>query len=417
MLKIGCIADDFTGASDIASFFQKGGLRTALLSGVPVEKIGDEFDAIVIALKTRTDVTSVAVSDSIAAASWLKDMGAEHFYVKYCSTFDSTPDGNIGPIIDAVMDFLDVDTTIICPALPVNGRVVTGGRLFVLGLPLDESPMKNHPLTPMWDSYIAKLMQPQAKHHCLVLDDVSGYSAEISAKIDEFRGENPRFYIVPEHKDDCDAERIVELFGDMKLLTGGSGIAEALGRRYVNAVENQTGTPTKIAGKSIILAGSCSTATVAQVEKYIADGGKAVQMLPERILDGSQTVDGIWSEVLDCDCPVLIYSSQRADEVRKAQNFGRERISAALESATARLAKLADTAGFAHIIVAGGETSGAVTKELGYSGFEIGNSVAAGVPIMIPTANQNLRLVLKSGNFGDEDFFAKTLKMVGEDLA
>lgn len=414
MLHVGCIADDFTGASDIASFFKKGGMKTVLFNGIPENESLGNYDAVVIALKTRTQDTRRAVSDSLRAVRWLEDQGAQHLYIKYCSTFDSTPKGNIGPIIDAVMDMLGLDYTILCPALPVNGRIVREGRLYVNGVPLDESPMKNHPLTPMWDSYIEELMRPQGKYPCLTLTtaDMKRPGEELREIIEAFKKENPRFYIVPDFIEDGDAQMIAEVFGDKKLLTGGSGIAEALAGKYVVSPGEEDKKTDRTEGKTLLLAGSCSSATLAQIRKFISDGGAAVKMLPDEMLAGRQTVEGIWKQVEAMKQPVLVYSSDSAEEVKKVQEKGAEVVSGLLEEATARLAKLAEDAGYTHIIVAGGETSGAVTRRLGYRSFEIGMSIAPGVPIMIPTGNRKMRIVLKSGNFGDEEFFANAVRMV-----
>lgn len=168
-LLLGCVADDFTGGSDAASHLAAGGLNTILCNGVPAPGFvpPEGCEAVVIALKSRTQETESAVADSMKAARWLAEQGAEQLYVKYCSTFDSRPCGNIGPIVDAILEAFNVPGTVLCPALPSNGRVVRDGILYVNGVPLAESPMKDHPLTPMWESRVAKLMEPQGKYACL----------------------------------------------------------------------------------------------------------------------------------------------------------------------------------------------------------------------------------------------------------
>jgi uncharacterized protein YgbK (DUF1537 family) len=412
MLRIGCIADDFTGGSDIASFFVKGGLSTVLYNGIPEENMDSDADVCVIALKTRTQETKSAVEDSLEAIRWLRKNGAQQFYVKYCSTFDSTPEGNIGPICDAVMEELDVPYTILCPALPVNGRTVKNGHLYVHGVPLHESPMKDHPLTPMWDSDLVELMNAQSKYPSVKLPDVSGdadveqFVAETSAELDA-----DRFYMVPDYERDEDAEQLVQLLGGLTLITGGSGLAEPLAQKYEKSQENQNFTSIK--APALILSGSCSEATRNQVAEYEKSGGASYFMNPVKLLSGEDSVDNIWKYVTDHkDKSVLVYSSDKPENVRQMQQeHGKEAVAETLEKATAELASRAVEAGYHRLIVAGGETSGAVTKKLGYSSYHIGQSVAPGVPVMIPTQDTRIRLVLKSGNFGEADFFHRALSL------
>ena len=412
---LGCIADDFTGASDIASFLKKGGMSTVLFNGVPGKNEEGDFDAAVIALKTRTQETESAVSDSLDALQWLKSKGCKHLYIKYCSTFDSTPKGNIGPIVDSALEIFNIPHTILCPALPVNGRTVDHGCLYVNGIPLQESHMKDHPLTPMWDCRIEELMRPQGKYPCLMLDREQMYAPDgaIKEKINTFAREHKHFYIVPDYTEQEDAERIISLFGNLPLLTGGSGIAEALGRFYCgeNADSDRNGGTD---GRALILAGSCSKATLGQISRFISDGGYAVKMEPKALASGKQTAEILLEDAAQAEGAALIYSSDKPENVRENQQSGKDAVSALLESTTGQIAVQAVERGFTRIIVAGGETSGAVTKALGFGAFEIGASVAPGVPVMIPAERPDIRIVLKSGNFGDEEFFAQALKCTGK---
>lgn len=411
---LGCIADDFTGASDIASFLKKGGMRTVLYNGVPGKDEEGEFDASVIALKTRTQETKAAVSDSLAALQWLREQGCGQLYIKYCSTFDSTPQGNIGPIIDSALEKLYIPYTILCPALPVNGRTVDHGCLYVNGIPLQESHMKDHPLTPMWDCRIEELMRPQGKYPCLLLDREQMYApdGEIEEKVRSFAREHEHFYIVPDFTEQEDAERIVALFGRLPLLTGGSGIGEALGRASCEESAD-SGSLDGTAGRALILAGSCSKATLGQIRRFIADGGHAVKMEPQALAAGKQTAETLLEAAAQAEGAALIYSSDKPENIRENQRAGKDEVSALLESTTGQIAVQAVERGYTRIIVAGGETSGAVTKALGFGAFAIGASVAPGVPVMIPTERPDIRLVLKSGNFGEEDFFGQALKYTG----
>lgn len=412
---LGCIADDFTGASDAASFLAKQGVKTVLYNGVP-EKCSEkkeelaDVQAIVIALKTRTMETKKAVAQSLEAVEWLKENGAGQIYVKYCSTFDSTKEGNIGPIMDALLEKYQVSYSILCPALPVNGRTVEGGKLYVNGVPLDESPMKNHPLTPMWDSEIKNLMEAQSKYSCLNIYDIGEKEQN---KVQEYSKKENHFYVIPDYKETEDAKKIVEVFGGLPILSGGSGLLEELAYKYISTSASETN-PQKTRGKALLLAGSCSVATRGQIAYMKEKGIPMKKMDPLKLLDGTQTEEELWNFVASNDSEVLIYSSDNPENVKEVQKAGKEEAAQILERTTANLAKRAVENGITRIIVAGGETSGAVTKALGYHSYGIGESVAAGVPIMIPKENENIRLVLKSGNFGNEDFMEKALKMTGE---
>lgn len=410
LLLLGCIADDFTGGSDIASFFAKGGLSTILYNGIPNENHTSDTDVCVIALKTRTQNTEEAVKDSLEAINWLKKQGAEQFYVKYCSTFDSTPKGNIGPICDAVMENLNVPYTILCPALPINGRTVRDGCLYVNGVPLHESSMKDHPLTPMWDCDLVRLMSAQSKFPSVKLPS-SLRNKEAGEYIEGVKKElDPSpFYIVPDYETEEDAQQLVQLFGNLTLITGGSGLAEPLARSFKrNAEADQMGSP---GAKALILSGSCSETTRKQIEAYQQSGGESYFIDPLKLLSGEESVENIWNVIQNKQDSILVYSSDTPENVKQTQEQGKEEVAERLEKTTAELAALAVEAGYHRIIVAGGETSGAVTKRLGYTGYHIGRSIAPGVPIMIPTQDTRVRVVLKSGNFGETDFFLRALSM------
>jgi 3-dehydrotetronate 4-kinase len=411
LLRFGVIADDFTGASDIASFFVKGGLSTVLYTGIPEMDEVPKAEVCVIALKTRTQNPKDAVKDSLEAIAWLKEQGAQQFYIKYCSTFDSTPEGNIGPICDAVLEELDVPYTILCPALPVNGRVVKNGCLYVNGVPLHKSPMKDHPLTPMWDCDLVRLMDAQSKFPSVKMPDALD-KEEVNERITGIAAQNKHspFYIIPDYEKEEDAEQLVELFGELKLITGGSGLAYPLAKMYNKNVEangfERSHSP------SLLLAGSCSEATRNQITEYQRSGGKTYFMDPLKLISGEESVERIWSVISqNKDESILVYSSDTPENVRDIQQKGKEAVAERLEKATADLAELAVQAGFHRIIVAGGETSGAVAKRLGHNGYHIGDSISPGVPIMIPIEDHRIRIVFKSGNFGQSDFFLQALSL------
>ena len=345
---------------------------------------------------------------------WLKEQGVEKFYLKYCSTFDSTPEGNIGPVADAAMEFLGVSYTVLCPALPVNGRVVRNGELYVGGVPLHESPMKNHPLTPMWDARIANLMKPQSKYSCVELwkEQMDRPADEIRAILSDQADTQEHYYVIPDYQDMEDGERIVELFGDLALLTGGSGILEPLAKHLSRRQDILPELDIRAEGAAVLIAGSCSRATLEQIAHFQTHGGFSYKMDPMAMLEGRESLEDAWRFVREnWGTPVLIYSSDTARNVKEVQQYGQERVAEMLEQAAAELAERAVAHGIRRVVVAGGETSGAVTKRLGFSSYRIGASVAPGVPVMVPMENEALRLVLKSGNFGQEDFFVRVLEM------
>lgn len=413
MAVLGCIADDFTGASDAASFLVKGGMSVRLYNGVPEngtqEINSDEAQAIVIALKSRTQETARAVADSLKAARFLLEQGVKQIYFKYCSTFDSTPEGNIGPVADALMDLVHAPYTLLCPALPVNGRTVEGGRLMVNGVPLHESHMKNHPLTPMWDCRIDKLMEPQSRYSCrnLELDEMEIFSGKDM-------GKEP-FYLIPDYKNPEDGEKIAGIFGQLPLLTGGSGLLEPLARIWTKKLSVEGRIPESgTKGRALLLAGSCSKATLGQIAWYQNQGAPCYKLDPRAMLEGRQTVEDAWKFIEEHSSEtdtVLVYSSDTPEKVKEFQKLGTQKVADMLEGAAARMAARAVEAGYTRIISAGGETSGAVTKGLGFSSYWMGESVAPGVPVMVPVERTDIRLILKSGNFGQEDFFGRALAM------
>lgn len=416
MPVFGCVADDFTGASDAASFLVKGGMPVQLFNGIPEEgsRIAEGVRGIVIALKSRTQETEEAVADTMKALSWLKARGVQQFYLKYCSTFDSTAKGNIGPIADGALELLQAPYTILCPALPVNGRTVKHGDLYVDGVPLQESPMKNHPLTPMWDCKIASLMEPQSSYACVELwkEQMDRPDGEIYHMLEEHMAEGKPFYVIPDYLDMKDGERITELFGGLTLLTGASGILEPLAKRWSRQQESVKSLDVRAGGSAIMLAGSCSKATLGQIRYFKEHGGLSYKIDPVAMLEGKETIQDAWGFVEEnWGVPVLIYSSDTAGNVKEVQRFGQSQVADMLEQTAAALAERAVARGIRRVIVAGGETSGAVTRKLGFRSYEIGASVAPGVPVMVPLENPDIRLVLKSGNFGQEEFFQKVLDM------
>lgn len=412
-LVFGCIADDFTGASDAASFLAKGGMKTVLYNGIPDEEepVPEEASAAVIALKTRTEETEVAVEQSLKAADWLAGKGAEQLYIKYCSTFDSTPEGNIGPVCDAFLERYGIPYTVLCPSLPVNKRTVKNGRIFVDRIPLAESGMRNHPLNPMWDSDIPRLMEEQSKYPCMVLGSNEMVGEKLGQKIKDFSEKHEHFYLVPDFTKDSDGEEIVRIFGELPLLTGGSGLLQPIAGKYSRGLVAQPDHLGGEEGPAFIVAGSCSAATREQIRDYLEKGGFGIMVCPEKLLSGEQTVEILWEQIMKKRCPsILVYTEENKD----GEDGGNREKAALLENTLAELAGRAVKAGYVRLICAGGETSGAVTRALGYQAYRIGESVAPGVPVMSPLQQPEIRLVLKSGNFGQRDFFSRALELTSE---
>lgn len=421
-LYLGMVGDDFTGSSDAASFAAKSGLKTMLFDGIPqeIDLKKEGVQAAIIALKSRMAPVEEAKQITLEAAKWLRAHGAEHIYSKYCSTFDSTPKGNIGPILDNFLEHFGAKASFLCPALPVNGRVVKDGILYINGVPLADSPMKHHPLTPMWDSRLKNLMEAQSQYPCFeVPHDLLYDDAALKAFLTDLDSRHEHYYLVPDYADDEDAERIAAVFGDMLVQSGGSGILTALGQRYLKDQPKAPGghmPPSQTAGRALLLAGSCSTATQQQIKNFIAEGHQAVKIDADKLMAGTLTADLLWEQVKGSAEPCLIYSTAPADEVAALQQrYGVEPLAAKIEGLMTDLARLAFAEGFTRFIVAGGETSGAVMKALPPDGYLIGESVAPGVPVMVPAGNPAVRLVLKSGNFGDPQFFDTALQFTGKE--
>ena len=420
-ILLGCVADDFTGASDAASFLAGRGIKTLLFNGTPDSReILQDCAAVVIALKTRSIPADEAVRETLKAVRWLEQHGAEQLYLKYCSTFDSTPEGNIGPDIDAVLEAYKIPYTILCPALPVNRRIVKDGILIVDDRPVAEGHMASHPLNPIWDSRIEELMRPQGKYPCMILDGplLARTREAILEEVEKFSKDKAHFYIIPDYTTDAQGKKIADVFGDNRLLTGGSGILEHLAERYKERYDCAAGQalPTGTPGKGIALSGSCSMATCGQCKAY-AEGHRTFSVDPKRILDGSLTAEDLWKFITESGEDSLVYSAGATDPQSRiyADEETAARAAKALEQTLAALAKRAFEAGDTRIIAAGGETSGAVALELGFDGFIIGESIAPGVPVMIPLNHQNIRIALKSGNFGQPDFFERALAVMKAD--
>lgn len=406
-IKLGVIADDFTGAGDAASFLVKAGYKVTMLTDI-VDEFHEICDGVVMAMKIRSIEPEAAKESVKRVLDFFEKIKVEKIYYKYCSTFDSTARGNIGVIADYLLDYLDVPFTVLCPSLPINGRTVKNGNLYVNGVPLAESPMKNHPLNPMWDSYIPTLMKEQSKYPCYITS-----KNDMAKKADELSKTDQKFYIIPDYMNDEDGKEIAKTFEKLRLYTGGSGLLEYLD--LGDSVALRRDLTTKSGEKAIILCGSCSQMTKKQIQDFTAKENPFIKLDSLEVLSGKTTAEKVFAEVMkNLPRTTLVYSDgveKDMEKFSKTKSF--KKLSFLIEKLHADLNEMALKNGFDTIVAAGGETSGAVTLRLGYRAYWIGRVIAPGVPTLIPVEKQELRLVLKSGNFGDESFFTKALVLEG----
>ncbi|WP_050606158.1 3-oxo-tetronate kinase [Ruegeria sp. 6PALISEP08] len=421
-MKIGVIADDFTGASDIANTLAKGvepegGLKTAQFPGTPDLPADEEIEAGVVSLKSRTAPVEEAVADSLSALRWLADQGCQQFIFKYCSTFDSTTEGNIGPVAEALVNELSAQKVVFCPAFPTTGRTVFHGHLFVLGKLLNESGMENHPLTPMTDANIRRWLHYQTEEAVglVPIDTVKQGSEAIAAALQKA---DERF-VIGDAISDEDLLAWGEALNDAKLITGGSGIALGLPRNFLRGTSPKSAGSvfTGIAGPAAILAGSCSGATRRQIDVHAKSHPTFAIDVPG-VMSGDVTMQTLldFFEAHLGRAP-LAYSSGSPDDVRAIQGqFGQEAVAEKLDNLFADTARELVQKGYKRLVVAGGETSGAVAKAvseaLGSPAMSIGPEIDSGVPVLSVGKSEPIALALKSGNFGAPDFFSKALRMM-----
>jgi len=426
-MKLGCIADDFTGATDLANNLVRSGMRVMQTFGVPTAPLSSDVDAVVVALKSRTIPAAEAIAQSLAALYWLQAQGAEQIYFKYCSTFDSTPEGNIGPVTEALMEALNCKFTIATPAFPDNGRTVFKGYLFAGAVLLNESGMQNHPLTPMTDANLVRVMQAQTQRKVGLIDHtvMAKGSQAIVEKIQELQADGVGVAIV-DATSNADLKTLGPALKDMPLVTAGSGVAIGLPANWgIEASEKAAALPAP-SGYQAIVSGSCSLATQGQVAHFIASGQPGWQFKP---LDWStQDVPAqikadvaaalAWAKPLLAQGPVLVYATTDADTLQKVQaKFGREQAGEWMESALAQVCLGLQALGVKQWVVAGGETSGACVQALNIAQMQIGPQIDPGVPWCFAPQHAAGHLTLKSGNFGTPDFFTKALKVLAETTA
>ena len=418
-LKLGCIADDFTGATDLANNLVRAGMRVVQTIGVPDAPLAADVDAVVVALKSRTIPAAEAIAQSLEALHWLQAQGAQQIYFKYCSTFDSTPDGNIGPVTEALMDALESDFTIATPAFPGNGRTVFKGYLFAGNVLLNESGMQNHPLTPMQDANLVRVMQAQTQRPVGLIDykTVAQGEAAIRERIAALRAEGVGVAVV-----DATSNQDLLLLGPalkgMPLVTAGSGVAIGLPANFGLKPSVQASQLPAATGLQAVVSGSCSVATNGQVAHFQSSGRPAFAIHPASLMNGQS--DALVLQVLAWaaphlkEGPVLVYSTAKPEAVKQVQaQLGVAEAGALVEHALAAVARGLVDLGVKQLVVAGGETSGACVQALGIAQLQIGPQIDPGVPwCHAPSGAGGLHITLKSGNFGTEDFFTKAFTVL-----
>jgi uncharacterized protein YgbK (DUF1537 family) len=422
-LALGCIADDYTGASDLANTLTRSGLRTVQTIGVPSEDLAlPEVDAVVVSLKSRSIEASQAVAKSRAADKWLRTRGASHVLFKICSTFDSTDAGNIGPVMDALRADSGDTIVLVTPAFPETGRTVYQGNLFVGSVPLNESPLKDHPLNPMHDSNLVRVLARQSRTKIGLVDlaVIARGPQAVRARLTAL-AEHGFGAAIADAVFEGDLETIGTVALDHRVSVGASGIGLGLARALVasgraRAAAAATISEAPVGGTAACLAGSCSQATLQQI-------AMAEQTMPVLQLDAEQVVAGQgeaqralqWANDRLAQGPVLIASSSTPDQVAALQaRHARDAAGHAIEQAMADIAEGMVKSGVRRLVVAGGETSGAVVDRLGIPGFVVGEEIAAGVPVLraVGAVQGDMLLALKSGNFGGPEFFSDALRLM-----
>jgi 3-dehydrotetronate 4-kinase len=416
-MLLGCIADDFTGATDLANTLSRKGMQTVQTIGIPAAP-PDDADAVVVALKSRTIPAADAVAQSLEACRWLRKHGAQQIYFKYCSTFDSTDKGNIGPVADALLEELSESITVICPAFPENNRTIYLGHLFVGDALLSESSMRNHPLTPMTDSNLVAVMSRQSKHRVgnIPVATIRQGASAIHAALSSLSSEGVR-YAVCDVLENADLMEIGTAATDMKLVTGGSGAALGLPENFRRSglLVREPGAQKllPVGGQAVVLAGSCSAATLQQIGVFKNHHKIRAIEIESLFTDAAAEIERAVMWASEQGRPCLLHASASPADVRRIQqHHGRDVSGETIERAMGTIAQKLAERGVRRFIVAGGETSGAVARALNIQALDIGAQIAPGVPATQSRGSKRFALVLKSGNFGGPDFFREAVEAI-----
>jgi uncharacterized protein YgbK (DUF1537 family) len=415
-MRLGVIADDFTGASDIAGFLVEGGMRTIMYNGVPKQKPKEYVDALVVSLKIRSCPVEQAIDEAIQALKFLIEIGCDKFYYKFCSTFDSTKEGNIGPVVDAIMSHLKTSLTIICPSLPVNGRTVCHGYLFVNHELLSDSSMRYHPITPMLDSKLSRLMEGQFKGKTdhIYYSTISKGATEVRDALEKISKTNVKYVVVDTLTND-DLDAIAEATESMLFVAGGSGLSIGI-TNVLNKkrdIQKNVGFTVK-KQKGIIITGSCSKRTNEQVD-YYKDKAPSRYIEESRSLEepnkyALELADWVISNI-EYDYYPLLYATKPAEELKKSKElYGDSNVAEAIEKVIALVVKAIAKQDVKTFIVGGGETSGVVATTLNVNAYLIGAQIDPGVS-WLQELDGDMQFSYKSGNFGEIDFFTKAQDM------
>ena len=424
-ILLGCIADDFTGATDLANNLVRAGMRAVQTIGVPQGPLAADADAVVVALKSRTIPAADAVAQSLAALRWLQAQGAQQIYFKVCSTFDSTPMGNIGPVTEALMDALGAPFCVATPAFPDNGRTVFKGHLFVGDVLLSDSGMRDHPLTPMTDANLVRVLQAQCRRRVGLLDHrtVAAGPAALRARMQQLQGQGLQLAIADAVSND-DLMRLGLALAGAPMVTAGSGVAIGLPQNFGISPTAAASQLPPAHGRRAVVSGSCSHATNRQVAAFVQAAGSALAVDALQAASGADVVaDALaWAGArlaAEPARPVLVYSTAEPAAVKAVQQqLGVAQAGVLVEAALAAIAQgLVQRLGVQQLVVAGGETSGACVQALGITQLQIGPQIDPGVPWCHATppgvGNEGLHVALKSGNFGADDFFTKAFAALG----
>ena len=404
-LRLAAIADDLTGATDLALTLARAGMNVKQLVGVPADPaVLAGADAVVVSLKSRTIPAEEAVAQSRAAAQALLAAGAQQLFFKYCSTFDSTDAGNIGPVINALLDLVGEDRTLACPAFPTNGRTLYKGHLFVGDQLLSDSPMKDHPLTPMRDANLVRVLQKQTDRAVRLVELRSVRGGMLGEALAGAAG-----IAIVDAVEDSDLLAIGRAASGMRLITGGSGVAMGLPANWKIEPVAMIARRDAPVGRAVILAGSCSAATRRQIDLALGTGFSGLQLDPVEIAEGRQTVSQAIEFAAASSSVPVIYASATPEAVSRSQSvLGREQAGSVVEQFLSQLAPMLVERDFGRLIIAGGETSGAVVEGLGLDSLDIGPEIDPGVPWMYShAAGTPIAIALKSGNFGADTMFLK----------
>nr|WP_299244873.1 3-oxo-tetronate kinase [uncultured Halomonas sp.] len=429
-IVLGAIADDFTGATDLANNLVRAGMRTLQVIGVPQTALAlDDVDAVVVALKSRSCPVREAIDDSLAALAWLQAQGARQIFFKYCSTFDSTDAGNIGPVADALLERLGGIQTVMVPAFPVNARTVYQGHLFVGDRLLNDSGMQHHPLNPMTDADLVRVLSRQTPHDVglLAKSTLAEGTEATRSRLDALHDQGVR-HVICDTLDEDDLKVIAAAVAEFPLVTGGSGLGQALPAEYRRlGWLHPVADPGRLAaasGAALVLSGSCSRATLGQVEDFLSRH-EGFALDPLALAESDEQIEQALTFARErlfdeeSSAPVLIYASAAPEKVKAAQQrLGAARAGELVERALAGLARTLVTEGVGRLVVAGGETSGAVVSALEVTELRIGEQVDPGVPwtqTSIEGREAPLSLALKSGNFGGVDFFSRAFDALSEE--